>query len=205
MAASRHTYIHPHNFRICSHASVGLAQAPPNYVYIHIYNRPSFAEIKDVQLGILIALPISKCCSTELSLRLGLICGLQMCEYLISFESMSPTLNVNSATRCFKRGDAIKIGRGIIHTQDCHIYIYICIVLLVKCTSCLHLLSSHPLRSMDSLCQDKYYCQERYLLTVERNVLSFCIGKIDITALIAASQCYNWFYILPPIALIFHS
>ena len=37
MATSRHTYIHTHNFRICSHASVGLAQARPNNVYIYIY------------------------------------------------------------------------------------------------------------------------------------------------------------------------
>ena len=115
-------------------------------------------------MGILITLPISKCCSTELSSRLGLICALQMCDYLISLESVYEPYR--SATRHFKHGDAIKIGRGIIHTQDCHIYIYI--VLLVKYTSRLHLLSSHPLRSMDSLCQDKYYCQERYLLTVEQ-------------------------------------
>ena len=31
MAANRHTYIHTHNFRKCSHASVGLAEARPNY------------------------------------------------------------------------------------------------------------------------------------------------------------------------------
>ena len=31
MAAS----IHTHNFRQCSHASVGLAQARPNYVITH--------------------------------------------------------------------------------------------------------------------------------------------------------------------------
>ena len=31
MAANIHTYIHTHNFRQCNHASVGLAQAHPNY------------------------------------------------------------------------------------------------------------------------------------------------------------------------------
>ena len=31
MAADRQTDIHTHNFRKCSHASVGLAQARPNY------------------------------------------------------------------------------------------------------------------------------------------------------------------------------
>jgi len=45
-----------------------------------------------------------------------------MCDYLISLESVYEPYR--SATRHFKHGDAIKIGRGIIHTQDCHIYIY---------------------------------------------------------------------------------
>ena len=31
MAANRQKDIHTHNFRKCSHASVGLAQARPNY------------------------------------------------------------------------------------------------------------------------------------------------------------------------------
>ena len=42
MAANRQTYIHTdihtHNFCKCSHASVGLAQARPNYDQLHPLN-----------------------------------------------------------------------------------------------------------------------------------------------------------------------